>query len=125
MISASGLIGSMLQPVNRDGDDNDPARDDLLPAGFEPELGAAVAQDGHDQRADERAEDAALSAGKARAADDDGGDDVQLIAHGGGGIALADVGELQHSSDAGEDGARDIDEDFGAVDGDAAEPGSV
>src|SRR4051794_7473209 len=115
----------MTEFVDGHGEDDDGAGGNFLDAGLEAELGAAVSEDGHDERADERAEDAALAAVEARAADDDGGDDVEFHAHGGGRIALADVGELEDACDAGEGGADDVDEDFHAVDGDAAEAGGL
>ena len=46
---------------------------------------------------------------EARAADDDGGDDVELHADGGRRVAHAEVGELQHAGDGEERGGEDVD----------------
>ena len=70
--------GARAQLVDGDGGDDDRPDDDLLNVVRPSHLLAAVAQERHDQRADHRAEDAAFAAVQTPAADDDGGDDVEL-----------------------------------------------
>src|SRR5437868_3402419 len=62
---------SMLQPIQRMCEDDDRAGDDLLFGIGAAEFGAAVGDDGHEQRPDERAEDRSFAAREACAADDD------------------------------------------------------
>ena len=71
----------MAEPVEGDGDDDDHTDNDLLDVGRPAHLLGAAAQEGHDQRADDRAQDRPFPAGKAGAADHDGGDHIQFFAH--------------------------------------------
>src|SRR5690606_82124 len=70
LLHDSGALGSPAPPVDQHGDHDDGADDHLLPVGVDHEQVEAVADDPHDEGADERAQDAALAAGKAGAADD-------------------------------------------------------
>src|SRR4051795_6602693 len=90
----SGRIhGAMPEAVERHGEDDDRAGDDLLDPVGQADLRAAVADDGHDHGADETAEDRALAAGEAGTADHYGGDRGELVAVRGGGIAHSEIGE--------------------------------
>ena len=70
----SGLAVS--QAVDLAGNDDDSTGDHFLPVGIKAHLGAAIGNNSHDERADHRAQDAALTTGGAGTTDDDGGDDA-------------------------------------------------
>src|ERR687890_389154 len=63
--------------VERDRGDDQHTRRDVLVEVVDPGLCQAVAQDRHDERSHERAEDAAAAAEEARTSDDDGGDRLE------------------------------------------------
>src|SRR5438046_2832542 len=84
--------GAMAEAVEGDGEDDDPAGDDFLDPVGEIELRASIADGGHDHRAYQAAEDRALTAGEARAADDDRGDGGELVSDRRGGVADGEVG---------------------------------
>jgi len=62
--------------INCDDHDDDSTDDNLLNAIRPTDLLAAVSQEGHDERADHRAEDTTFAARWTSAADDDHRDDV-------------------------------------------------
>ncbi len=111
----------MTETVDGDGGDDDGTRDALLHPVVEADFRAAVVDDGHQERAEEGPEDRALSAGEGGAADDNGGDDLELGALGGRRVADGEVGELEDGSDAGAADAEDVDEELRPLDVDAAE----
>ena len=78
------------------------AGDDLLHPVGQALLGAADLDDRHHRGAEQGAEHGAASAGQAAAADDHGGDHVELEAVGDGRIADRQPRELQHAGEAGE-----------------------
>src|SRR5690242_18544325 len=71
------------EAIERDGRDDDGADDDVLGGIGNPGVDATVVQDGHDQATDQGPQDRPLAAVEAPAADDDGGDDLQLQPLGG------------------------------------------
>ena len=77
----SGATSSRFgESVEGDREDDDHPDDDLLDVGRHVHQHETVEQHADQNRADYRAEDRARPAEEARAADDDGGDDGQLIA---------------------------------------------
>src|SRR4051794_28639336 len=65
--------------VEQDGGDDDGADDDLLHEGRDAEQVEAVAEHAHDEGADQRPDERSRAAEQAGAADDGGGDRVQLV----------------------------------------------
>ena len=77
--------GAFANHVDQDGADDHYADHDGLPGGGDIQEIQAVAEDAHDERADQRAADRADTAEKAGAADDHGGDRVEFGAGAGEG----------------------------------------
>src|SRR5262245_56233312 len=98
--------------IGRDGDDDDDADDDLLHVVRPPHLLTTVAQEGHDQRADHGAGDAPLAAVQASAADDYGGDDVELHPHRDGRITLPQPRHLGYAGQAEKEPGHAVDPDL-------------
>src|SRR5687767_13738511 len=86
-------------------------------------LQTAYMNDGHDARPGQHADDAALSAREAAAADDHVGDVVELKTHGDGGIAHGYPRELHHVLAPGERTGNRIHGDFAPDDPNATETG--
>src|SRR5215204_5863278 len=100
-ISNSASARAPLQPhVDEHGRDDDRADDDLLDEGGDAEEVEAVAQHGHDERADERADDGALAAEQGGPADDGGGDGVQLVHHPRDGLRRVEPRRQEHRRQA-------------------------
>src|SRR5581483_890958 len=114
---------ALAELVKADGQDDDEANDDFLGEILPAHLVGTVAEDGHDQGANHRAENAAGAAVQAGAADDDGGDDVQFEADGDGRVALGEARELHESGQADKQAGKGINQSFLQRHPDAAEAG--
>ena len=111
--------------VERDGDQEHEALDDLGEVGADAEELQAVVQHGHHQAADDRADHGADAAGDRGAADEDGRDGVQFPADAverarGGGAADED-----HAGEAGQEGHVHHDQEVDLLGLDAGELGGV
>ena len=97
--SCSPLDGLALE---HHGEDDDHALEDRLVLRLDVAEAEDVVEDAQRQRADHRAEHGADAAGQAGAADDDGGDGVELVAVAVDVAALVDQGGVQQGGEAGE-----------------------
>ena len=105
--------------VDVDGGDEDGADGDALPERLDADDHEAGLQDGRDEQADDGAEDGAFAAEDGGAADDHGGDDVEVgqrLAGDGGG---AELGQRQDGPEAGHQPGERVDQDQVPVDLDA------
>src|SRR5947209_17550142 len=78
-LACGRLQASALELVERDGEDDHRADDDLLRERGDAEQVRAVREHAHDERADDRSHDAPLPTAQGAAADDDGRDHTQLV----------------------------------------------
>ena len=102
--------------VDGDGEQQHRAARRVLVEGRHVHEAHAVVEAAHQQRADQRAEDAAAAASERRAADDRGGDGVELEEEAGAaGDRAADPRRQRDAGDAvGEPGDEEVDEDDAA-----------
>src|ERR1043166_3099899 len=105
--------------INRNRKNNQRADDDFLNIVGPTHLLASVAQEGHDQRANHRAEYAAFSATEAAATDPQGGDYVQLQAGGHSGTALPQTRHLHHTGQPKKQAGQSVDVNLQAISRDA------
>ena len=82
----------------------------LLPVGRNTHQLKAIREDGHDERADHRADDRALAAEQARAADDGRGDGVHFVAVASGGNTAVQTADHDDAGHSGHKAADQIDE---------------
>ena len=85
----------------------------------------AVVEDADEERAGERAPDRSAAAEQTRAADDDGGDRVELVELAGARIAGVQARRDEHAGQAGGHAAHRIDRDQHAIDANARQPRRV
>src|SRR5690606_27246135 len=81
LATATSLGAPLAEVVGEDRDEDDDPDDDGLPLGLDRHDPQTVDEDAHDERADERALDRAAAPEERGAADDDGGDRLELVAH--------------------------------------------
>src|SRR5438477_10456576 len=86
-----------LERVEQHRSQNDDAEHDLLRVTFDTREIHSILNDGDDQRADERAENAPLPAAETGATDDDRGDDVKFVSETIGGRTALER-RCQHDS---------------------------
>src|SRR5262249_7594436 len=101
----------------------DEAEDNLLSVALDAGEVHAVLDDGDDESADEGAEDFAGTTGEGRAANDHGGDDVELVHQAVGGRAAFELRGHHDAAEAGQRAADRIDEQEDALDADAGKAG--
>jgi len=112
------------QPLRDDHHQQEGTADHGLDVAVEPaDLVDHVGQHVAQQHPDERAQDAARAAGEQGAANDDGGDRVQLGAHPDHRDARLQVGRRERAREPGQHAARGVDDDLGAGHGQAHEQG--
>src|SRR5580765_4406951 len=122
-----GVLSRLASPatddVEIDGEDHDHAgRDDLPLLRHVYEL-ETVGERLDDERANDGAEDRAHATGERRAADDDRGDRVELVAVTEGRLGRADAGGQQDATEAGEQAAQRVNGGLPFDDGDAGKAG--
>ena len=100
------------QHVDVDGDEDHAADDDGLPFLRDRHDPQAVGEHGDDERADDRADDRALAALQRRAADDHGGDRLELEAHARRRLGRAEPRRGEHAGDADEQAGERVDDDL-------------
>ena len=111
--------------VDGDGRDEHDADHDVLRRRVDLEQHHARAQRLHDDRAEHGAGDRADAAGERRAADDRGGDDVELVLHAEAGDRGVEPGRLDRGADRAQDAHQDEREHDRAAGVDAAQLGRL
>src|SRR5262249_53877745 len=104
------------QPLDQDGDDDDRADRRALPVGRDIHQIEAVADQHHDEYADQGADHRAAAAEQAGAADHHGGDGVELQAGAGDGVDRQDAAGEEDRGDGAEAAGDDIDQHVVAAD---------
>ena len=112
-------------PVGHDRDAEHKTQRDLLVERRDVEHDQRVVDQHQQQRAGRRADDASLAAVERHAADDRGGDRVELPAAADARVADADPPDHQHADQAGAGAADDVGQHQAAVDRDARQPGRL
>ena len=107
--------------LEHDGQDDDHALEDRLVLRLDVAQAEDVVENAQRQGADHRPDDGADAAGEARAADDDGGDGVELVAVAVDVAALVDQRRVQQRRQPGEQPGDQEDDEPDPVDVDAGE----
>src|SRR5690606_15041319 len=116
----SGVLATP-EDVGVDGEEDDDADGDLLPLLRDRHDPQAVGERGHDERADHGPEDRGLAAAQGRAADDDGGDRLELVPEPEAGLGRVEPRRHDDAREPGEDARDRVDHDLPAPHVDAGD----
>src|SRR6266536_89041 len=109
--------------VNCNGNDDDRADDDLLNIIGPPDLLAAVPQEGHNQRPNQRTKDTAFTAVQTAAANHNRGNDIELRTSGYSWVALSQARHLHYTRQAKQQSCQSVNPYFEPVRRDSAGAG--
>src|SRR4051812_14523022 len=113
------LSRALARHVGVDRDEDHRAEDHVLPLLRNRHDLQPVVEDRDDQGADDRADDRALAAGQRRAADDHGGDRLQLVAEPRAGLGGREPGRDHHAGQPREQPGERVDDQLPAAHADA------